>query len=84
MPASAKRRRPIMIWYVATLSRYELVDAASVAEARQIGESQMPGRIIRTVRPATGDEIALVRYDERLRREFAQVVADSNPLKGKR
>jgi hypothetical protein len=68
-----------MIWYVATLSQYELIEADSVDEARRIGESQMPGRIIRTVRPATDDEIALVRYDERMRREFAQVVPEAAP-----
>jgi hypothetical protein len=68
-----------MIWYVATLSRYELVEADSADDARQIGESQMSGRIIRTVRPATDDEIALVRYDERMRRELAQIVTEAAP-----
>ena len=57
-----------MIWYVATLSRYELVEAGTADEARRVGEARMPGRPVRTVRPATGDEIALTRYDERMRR----------------
>ena len=58
-----------MIWYVATLSRYELVEAGTADEARRVGEARMPGRTVRTVRPATGDEIAINELPEFLRRE---------------
>jgi hypothetical protein len=56
-----------MIWYVATLSRYELVEADTPDEARRIAEARMPNLAVRTVRPASDDEIALARYDERMR-----------------
>ncbi|MEX0704119.1 MAG: hypothetical protein WD069_18605 [Planctomycetales bacterium] len=63
-------------YYVATLARYVLVDAADECEARAKGEAALrdlgaaaPGDI-RTIRPATPDEIELQRWhDEALARK---------------
>jgi hypothetical protein len=58
-----------MIYYVADLVRYELVDASSEAEAKQLGQALLPSQV-RTVRPATPDEIELVPWhNEMVRRE---------------
>ena len=58
-------------FYVATLAQYVLVDAENETEARTLAVPALaaldPGRTapieIRTVRPATGDEIELARWD---------------------
>jgi hypothetical protein len=67
-------------YYVATLAHYVLVDAPTADEARvravplleQLLEQLRggPGRFpvaVRTVRPATADEIELMRFDARMR-----------------
>jgi hypothetical protein len=68
-------------YYVATLAHYVLVEAAAEAEARERarpmleelraqasrpGADRLPVQI-RTVRPATEDEIELMRFDARMR-----------------
>lgn len=67
-------------WYVATLGAYVLVEATDENEARRMAEpglanlyANIRARLgsdapveIRTVRPATADEIALMDYHERM------------------
>jgi hypothetical protein len=68
-------------YYVATLAHYVLVEADTEEEAQdrarplleelragvaRAGADRLPIRI-RTVRPATADEIALLRFDARMR-----------------
>jgi hypothetical protein len=62
------RRITMTTFYVATLSRYVLVDAANEDEARILAkpglEALRPGAPvdIRTIRPATDEEIADARF----------------------
>ena len=57
-------------YYVATLARYVLVEAADAAQARERGEAalrELDANLpinIRTVRQATGDEIEFMRWHE--------------------
>ena len=51
--------------YLATLARYVLVSADSPEEARTKGEAEL-GKPARTVRLATGEEIALKAWHERM------------------
>jgi hypothetical protein len=60
-------------YYVATLARYVLVDAADEHEARRQGESALRALrdvatdeplVIRTVRPATAEELKLQRWHD--------------------
>ena len=64
-------------YYVATLARYVLVDAEDEAQARELGHAalhadmrQQYGRevpiTIRTVRPATQDEIELMAWHNKM------------------
>ena len=66
-----------MTYYVATLVRYVLVEAEDEAQARERGAAELeklyaelrqrhPGMAvdIRTVRPATSDEIEICRWNE--------------------
>ncbi len=70
------------LYYVATLARYVLVDAADEASARQIGQSALQAEAgdraaiqVRTVRPATDDEIELCHWHhDQLARE--RIVTD--------
>jgi sarcosine oxidase delta subunit len=50
-----------MIYYVADVVRYELVDAASEAEAKELGQALLQGEV-HTVRPATPEEIELMNW----------------------
>jgi len=60
------------MFYVATLARYALVEAADEQEARAKGTDALAaldqrGSIeIRTVRPASGEEIRLARWHEEM------------------
>ncbi|MEX0718372.1 MAG: hypothetical protein WD066_17385 [Planctomycetaceae bacterium] len=60
--------RPKSMFYVATLARYVLVEAGDEREARANGEAALrdlaPGAPIRirTIRPATADEIELAGW----------------------
>ena len=63
-------------YYVATLAHYVLADAANEDEARELGRAalvDLTGNAtpnIRAIRPATGDEIELSRWQhEMLARE---------------
>lgn len=63
-------------YYVATLSTYVLVTAASEAEARELGLPEIArlgqGSLnIRTVRPATADEIEFMEWDAEQRQNEA-------------
>lgn len=55
-------------YYVATLSRYVLVEATEEAEARRVGQAPLQELCgsatvqIRTVRPATDDEVEFWRW----------------------
>ena len=50
-------------------TRYELVDASSEAEAKQLGQALLPSQV-HTVRPATQEEIDLMAWhNEMVRRE---------------
>lgn len=65
-------------YYVATLASYVLVEAVSETDARELGREvliELTGRIpyIRTVRPATEDEIELARWH----REHLQAEGDA-------
>lgn len=57
-------------YYVATLARYVLVEAANEADARELGRSalaELAGNAapnIRTIRPATEDEIESWRWHQ--------------------
>lgn len=72
-PAVANQLRAMckkVVYYVATLARYVLVEAEDERQARKLGEAklrEMVGRdvptVIRTVRPATQDEITLFEED---------------------
>jgi len=65
-----------MIYYVANLVRYELVEASSEAEAKELGQALLPTQV-RTVRPATPEEIELVNWhNDMVRRENP---ADESP-----
>lgn len=72
----------MITYYVAALAHYVLVEAATEADAREralpmlqelraatarAGASPPPVQI-RTVRPANGDEIELMRFDARMRK----------------
>ena len=50
-----------MIYYVADVVRYELVDATSEAEAKQLGQALLQGAV-HTVRPAPPEEIELMNW----------------------
>ena len=58
------------MYYVATLSRFVLVDAATEDEARLLGQPALDALdpntrvVIRTVRPATDDEVELWRWQQ--------------------
>ncbi len=52
-----------MWYYVANLARYVLVQADSPERARELGQAQLPTPV-RTVRPATPDEVALLQWHE--------------------
>ncbi len=62
------------IYRVATLACYVLVEAENETEARQLGQSALEGRlrderrdapvVIRTVRPASADEIELRQWHQ--------------------
>jgi hypothetical protein len=70
------------MYYVATLARYVLVDAANETSARQIGQAALQAEAgdraaiqVRTVRPATDDEIELWHWHhDQLARE--RIVTD--------
>ena len=70
------------LYYVATLARYVLVDAADDAAARQIGQAALQAEAgdsaaiqVRTVRPATDDEMELSHWHhDRLAQE--RIVTD--------
>jgi hypothetical protein len=70
------------LYYVATLARYVLVDATNEASARQIGQAALQAEagdsasiLVRTVRPATDDEIDLWHWhQDQLARE--RIVTD--------
>ncbi len=59
-------------FYVATLSHYVLVDAANETDAHELGclaLVELTGNAtptIRTIRPATGDEIELSRWHQEM------------------
>ena len=58
-----------MIYFVADLVRYELVEASSEDEARELGQALLPSQVL-TVRPATPEEIELVNWhNDMMRRE---------------
>jgi hypothetical protein len=70
-------------YYVATLAHYVLVDASTEDEARELARPLLqelrakaapPGAEpspvqIRTVRPATDDEMELMQFDARMQRD---------------
>ena len=72
-----------MKYHVATLAKYVLVDAENDADARQRGEVALreldAGRLIniRTVRPATADEI---EFDRQHRMALATELLNAKPL----
>jgi len=69
-------------YYVATLAKYVLVEAENEADARRRGHDSLreldPGRAIniRTVRPATADEI---EFDRQHRMALADELLDRKP-----
>lgn len=65
-----------MIFYVADIVRYELVDAASEAEAKQLGQALLQGKV-HTVRPATPEEIELMTWHNDMVRRMSP--ADESP-----
>ena len=71
-------------FYVATLARYVVVDAANETEARTLAipalQAVQPGRTapieIRTVRPATEDEIELMNWHREMTEDPAPDASD--------
>ena len=71
-------------YYVATRAMYVLVDAANENEARtkalpalaELREDRKAVIEIRTVRPATDDELELARWDSELREDPAPDASD--------